>query len=327
MSGSENDFLLYLPSNVTTKVGTNQVNKFRTYYHDAFNLSGKWLVGCREIHVPTLTPTVTIDKFALSMVVLVKDQNDLAYRNYHIKVQQAGGYIVEITDSKCFKKAFLHHATEEFISAVDQNEADRLGVEAEYRDIPLIFHDKRQYATPVQLVEDLNKFMLRMTFEEISVYPKFTIEEDYVVLYFGKCKKWGALIPFLPYEIWVSLGFDGNNIQLLGGKFLEDERCPDTMKATTSIHNALTRHHLYTYCSLVQPHFVGHSMVPLLRIIEVPKGDKGSLVVHRFSNTYYHEIANNNFNIIDIQFNFDDGSPVNFDGGRSLVILHLKKVV
>lgn len=80
---------------------------------------------------------------------------------------------------------------------------------------------------------------------------------------------------------------------------------------------------MYVYCDLVAHRQVGDTMVPLLRI--VPATDKSKNVVyHIFEKPHYQPLARHQFNTIEILLSADTGETMSFEGGKTVVTLHLR---
>ena len=81
---------------------------------------------------------------------------------------------------------------------------------------------------------------------------------------------------------------------------------------------------LYVYCDVAEPHMVGDSQVPLLRIVLV-KGDHGQLVTRVYGNVHYVRLQKKNFQTIKINIRDHTGNVVPFEQGTLKVTLHFRQ--
>ena len=77
---------------------------------------------------------------------------------------------------------------------------------------------------------------------------------------------------------------------------------------------------LILYCDVVKPTIVGHSYVPILKIlpIEHKSGQNFSGIFYEFDSLEYFEIGINSFQTITFQLRMHDGNFVEFEGGGSV---------
>jgi len=86
-------------------------------------------------------------------------------------------------------------------------------------------------------------------------------------------------------------------------------------------------HSLFVYSDIVSPSFVGDSYTQLLRLVEIPSNSKfGEQVKISYPNTYYVPVLVKEFDTIEIDIKDDTGEIIPFEFGRSIVILHFRKV-
>ena len=98
---------------------------------------------------------------------------------------------------------------------------------------------------------------------------------------------------------------------------IQSTGCPDLSSATP-----LTS--LYVYCDLVRPRVVGHSMVPLLRVVPT-KGRRGENVQESFHHIQFVPMCMHNFHEIEIDIRDDTGMRVPFETGRVVVTLLFRR--
>ena len=82
-------------------------------------------------------------------------------------------------------------------------------------------------------------------------------------------------------------------------------------------------HSLYVYCDIVESHPVGHTKVPLLRVVNV-KGKYGDDVSSIFSNIYYHPVKQRYFDTIEIDIRDSIGRKIPFVRGTVTITLHFR---
>lgn len=85
----------------------------------------------------------------------------------------------------------------------------------------------------------------------------------------------------------------------------------------------------YVYCDLVEPQFVGDTMAPLLRVVDIDTGGNryqyGANRVVRFHDPHYVGLIKGEFDSVEIDLRDDTGEPLPFGFGTSSVKLHFRK--
>jgi len=111
------------------------------------------------------------------------------------------------------------------------------------------------------------------------------------------------------------LGLDGN------------EKYSENVTATRA--PSLGHGHIYSvyvYCDILEHSVVGDTTAPLLRIIDKPHTSYGN--VHRILNPILHTpLQKKRFDSVEINLMTDDGMPVPFLSGKSLVVLEFRRVI
>lgn len=82
---------------------------------------------------------------------------------------------------------------------------------------------------------------------------------------------------------------------------------------------------LYIYSDIIQCRTVGDSSVPLLRVIPA-SGTHGEIQSVSYLNVHYLPLQKKCFDTIQIYIADDAGELVPFEGGRSVVTLHFRRV-
>ena len=83
-------------------------------------------------------------------------------------------------------------------------------------------------------------------------------------------------------------------------------------------------HDLYVYCDIIQPQYVGDTLVPLLRIIPV-EGEDGQRISKSCVRPQYLPVSRKQFESIEVNIKRDTGEPVPFEFGRVLLTLHFRQ--
>ena len=84
------------------------------------------------------------------------------------------------------------------------------------------------------------------------------------------------------------------------------------------------RSSLYVYSDLAEHQLVGDTSVALLRIVPV-EGEVGTNVSRTYKQIQYVPARGGNRPTVEIDIRDDTGRPIPFDGGRVVVILHLRR--
>jgi hypothetical protein len=79
----------------------------------------------------------------------------------------------------------------------------------------------------------------------------------------------------------------------------------------------------YVYTDIMEPVIVGNVKVRLLRIVET----NGADVVHAiFTSPIYVPLQTKNFDTVEVNITSDTGQPLPFLQGKSMVVLHFRKI-
>ena len=83
-------------------------------------------------------------------------------------------------------------------------------------------------------------------------------------------------------------------------------------------------HDLYVYCDIIQPQYVGDTLVPLLRIVPV-EGEDRQRISKSFLRPQYIPVSRKQFESIEVNIKRDTGDSVPFEFGRVLLTLHFRQ--
>ena len=81
---------------------------------------------------------------------------------------------------------------------------------------------------------------------------------------------------------------------------------------------------MYVYCSLVEHQRIGDTSAPLLRVLPV-RGEYGSMTARSFENIHYLPARGGLFQDVEVDLRNSLGEAIPFEGGRVVVVLHLRK--
>jgi hypothetical protein len=81
---------------------------------------------------------------------------------------------------------------------------------------------------------------------------------------------------------------------------------------------------IYVYCDLVESTTVGDVRVPLLRTV-VDNDKRTEIAYVSYVNPIYVPLQKRHFDTVDINIMTDEGKPVPFTNGKSLVVLHFRR--
>lgn len=82
---------------------------------------------------------------------------------------------------------------------------------------------------------------------------------------------------------------------------------------------------LFIYCDLCEPHLVGNSLSPLLRVVSLDKTEFGCNLVKSFTLQHYYPVITNVFRTIEIDIRDQMGERIPFEYGTLTCTLHFKK--
>lgn len=131
-----------------------------------------------------------------------------------------------------------------------------------------------------------------------------------------KCKDHVLQIE-LTERLALQFGFDPNETDL---------KTNNTSIRPASLHLGLPQH-IYAYCNVVEPQFIGDTMAPLLRIINVDTTGYlyGANKQVQFTAPHYVTVMKSNFESLEIDLRTSTGARVPFQFGTSSVKLHFRK--
>lgn len=81
---------------------------------------------------------------------------------------------------------------------------------------------------------------------------------------------------------------------------------------------------LYLYCSLIEPHMVGDTLTPLLRIVPI-RGKDGDMVTRTYENINYHPVQQKQFSTVELDIRDDTGRRISFERGKVVATLHFRR--
>ena len=168
------------------------------------------------------------------------------------------------------------------------------------------------YATPQTLVEYLNKMMSiiavpslqnTVTFRYLEANRRISIR-----------KKENVTIKMSPKLLRI-LGFRNYDPYIVTHNARGDEE--------VDVSDGL--HHLFVYTNAAEYRIVGHSLLPLLRIVPVDDVKPGANKVVKFENVHYIPARRQLFEALEINITSTTGQPIPFERGQVLVTLHFRR--
>ena len=81
---------------------------------------------------------------------------------------------------------------------------------------------------------------------------------------------------------------------------------------------------MHIYCDVAAHTCVGDTQAPLLRTCDT-EGEYGDTVQKSFVDTHYIPVQKRHFDTIEISINTEDGKPMPFEFGKSMVKLHFRR--
>lgn len=118
----------------------------------------------------------------------------------------------------------------------------------------------------------------------------------------------------------------GFESKLLGG-YRMLQNLSDVSKVIKPEYGCDIHRGLYTffiYCDLVKPQMVGEQRVPLLRNVGIKTRKGVKQVTETFNSPHYMPLSKQYFENIEVHIKDDQGQPISFQRGKTLVKLHLR---
>lgn len=201
--------------------------------------------------------------------------------------------------------------------------------------------DEAYYNTPEELCSALNSAIqnsvntIRYMYRDVSEYLahdktrygnivcQFTVthQKKKVVLYLK-----GKVILDISDELKILLGFEKNQLtpKYDSSNLAEAEYKMYSIHAENYCDIMQSRFAIYVYTDIIENQIVGHSSVPLLRVVPV-EGIHGQVVTKTYVHPQYIPLNTTYVSEIQILFRDDIGAPIPFSRGKSNVTLHFRK--
>jgi len=85
--------------------------------------------------------------------------------------------------------------------------------------------------------------------------------------------------------------------------------------------------YIYVYSSLIKACFVGSTIAPLLRIVNIGLGGTGSTLSYKFDNTLYYKVSVREPSSIQVELRSATGELIAFrDKGSVIAVVHIRKI-
>ncbi len=173
-----------------------------------------------------------------------------------------------------------------------------------------------RYSTITDLVDTIAKTIkrrfpeylesIKLTYNEFSKVCELTID--------------GANISYFSFSrhLLYMLGFDENLwVNYNKGKILH-------VKAPHPPDMLGGMHYLLIYCDVAEPQIVGHTLAPLLQVVNV-EGKYMEIINHSYVIPHYVPVLKKSFNTIEINIKNDTDEPVPFEFGKTIIKLHFRR--
>jgi hypothetical protein len=82
---------------------------------------------------------------------------------------------------------------------------------------------------------------------------------------------------------------------------------------------------MYVYSDIVEQQYVGDVMARLLRVVKLNYVSCGNQVADIFTLPHYVPVCKSEFQEVEIHIKDDQGKPIPFSSGTSIVVLHFRK--
>ena len=194
------------------------------------------------------------------------------------------------------------------------------------------------YSSPSALIEKLNKWM-KNTLTMCQKIPQLVYNDvkHTVKLNAGKINKF-VFFPDFGEEIENILGLvnkEGIRLRLLAkwqkAKITKTPNISEVFKkeefnGTRCVDLANSKTHFYIYSNIIEHSLVGDEHAQLLRIIPIKNdAEFGATVCNTFSNPYLIPLQSKTFDTIEIDIRDDTGNNIQFEFGRVIITLLLRR--
>ena len=195
--------------------------------------------------------------------------------------------------------------------------------------------------TPGEIIKFLNDIrpdILKGSFNFTKYDPKRTQKRVSIVLREGESIFFSpSLQTLLGFDDpWVSRYSNSERIELLNPESaISPQDTPSKDKNPSNQRFKIiapkradfneSKYNIFVYCNLVENTIVGDTQVPLLRSIAVDEDNQNKYVSQHFQDLRYIPLSSNFFQYIEIKITDDYGELINFEYGKVVVTLHLRR--
>jgi len=170
-----------------------------------------------------------------------------------------------------------------------------------------------------RIKENIHKKFTDEQLKELSIYFYYDVNYGRFYLYVHKVEDIKTIT--LSKSLAYMLGFEIDNIGRM--KNIRLLKGGGYAKYSPDIRSGI--HQLYVYMpSIIEPTYLGDSLYPLLRIINVEKGP-GEIAENIYTHEYHHKIIEKRINKIHIDIKTSSNELVRFDWGDVIITLHFKR--
>ncbi len=298
---ANSDFYVTLPSN--TPGHNNTTSKFRVDLPRQIDLVGTWYVALAEISYSYSWPNLGLGKPADNSIVL-------KYKPL--------GTAITITVPK------RHYTSIQQLVRTIQDETRRIGNSLVSPPMNLqAYVEISDGVTPEIPEEMLRKVRRRKYVEKNPLSKAFEVNwndsTQRVVVRLKEPKLVGTV--FLGPRLQYALGFNTSRmVSTLKGRKNQADHVPDLR---AGVYN------FYIYSDIVESQIVGNTLSKLLRCVAVKTDDAkfGSTISEVFTHLHYIPVVKKSLMSIEIEICGDNGLPIPFEFGKTVLKLHFSKRV
>ena len=298
-------FYITLPSNVKSEFFENTVANFKTKLAKRIELDSEWEVGLSTISYTyslynlVNNGTVTLRYFESDPRKVVAEDNIKGpiYAGRYDKVE----LLIES----------IQQRFERLMKKIKSSDNPKINFDESA--LPTITYDERTKYVTIKLGIYNNRY----------VFPEFSKSICFIL---GINKE---SLDSLAGTKLIEYSAELNNIPVEQRSTWNPSQRPKDFRINGDkpIHLQNIYHSLYVYCDIIKPSLVGDSFTQLLRFVEIPPNyNYGEQIVCTYPDTYYHKILFRDFDSIEIDIKDDTGKPMQFEFGRSIIVLHFRRI-
>jgi len=293
------NFYVTLPSNTNSDYFENTIANYKTKLASRLQLNGNWEVGLSSISYTRTWNNIIYDE-------IIKIAYYSSGKRWELQPFTLG--------------SGMYYTIEDLINRI--NNVFETNAQTATRD--------REIQLPrLEIIEKENKKYVRIKlsiFRNTYVFPEFSYNlcrllginkkllDDTCIAYFNK---------YIYEAEEFELNTD-NSMQLYQPLKTPSDKYID---ADSDFDLSDNYHTIFVYCDIIEPNYVGDTLSPLLRYVEIPTESKyGEQIFINYDNIQYLPVISNDLESIEIDLRDDAGEPITFQYGRTICVLHFRKM-